>query len=60
MVEPRPYRRPLSVEQAVEELRRHAGQQFDPRCVEALVAVLAENEPVDRPLQRPGHVLRAS
>jgi HD-GYP domain-containing protein (c-di-GMP phosphodiesterase class II) len=60
MVEPRPYRRPLSLEQALQELQRHAGQQFDPRCVEALVAVLAENEPVDRPLHRPGHVLRAS
>ncbi len=37
----RPYRPPLSVEQACEELRRHAGSQFDPACVDALLEHLA-------------------
>ena len=36
----RPYRRAWSTEQALEELRRGAGLQFDPHCVEALAAVV--------------------
>ena len=36
----RPYRHARSAEQAVEELRRGAGLQFDPACVEALAAVV--------------------
>jgi diguanylate cyclase (GGDEF)-like protein len=35
MIEGRPYRPPLSSEQALEELRRGAGTQFDPDLVEA-------------------------
>jgi polar amino acid transport system substrate-binding protein len=37
----RSYREPLSVEQALEELSRNAGKQFDPACVDALAAHLA-------------------
>jgi diguanylate cyclase (GGDEF)-like protein len=37
MTEGRAYRRPLSVEQALEELRRGAGTQFDPRLVTTFV-----------------------
>ncbi len=33
----RPYRQALSVEHAREELKRHAGTQFDPACVQALL-----------------------
>jgi HD-GYP domain-containing protein (c-di-GMP phosphodiesterase class II) len=33
----RPYREALSAEEACEELRRNAGSQFDPRCVQALL-----------------------
>jgi diguanylate cyclase (GGDEF)-like protein len=33
----RPYRDALSVEHACEELERHAGTQFDPECVDALL-----------------------
>ena len=33
----RPYRDALSAEHAVGELKRHAGSQFDPACVEALL-----------------------
>jgi len=42
----RPYRPSLTPEQALDELQRHAGTQFDPRCVEALVeAVAADGRP---------------
>src|SRR5579884_3665457 len=36
----RPYRDAISVEDAIGELRTHAGTQFDARCVEALVEVV--------------------
>jgi HD-GYP domain-containing protein (c-di-GMP phosphodiesterase class II) len=47
MTSARPYRKALSVQVAVEELKRHAGAQFDPAVVEALLqmgpeAVFAE------------------
>jgi putative nucleotidyltransferase with HDIG domain len=38
------YRRPISAEAAVEELRRVAGTQFDPLVVEAFATVLASEE----------------
>jgi diguanylate cyclase (GGDEF)-like protein/putative nucleotidyltransferase with HDIG domain len=41
MITPRPYRRPMSPEAAVAELRTHAGTQFDPDVVAALLRVLA-------------------
>jgi diguanylate cyclase (GGDEF)-like protein len=37
----RPYRGALSIDEACEELRRHSGTQFDPACVDALMAHLA-------------------
>jgi len=37
----RPYRQHSSIEQALAELRRHAGSQFDPACVDALRRVIA-------------------
>ena len=43
MTSDRPYRAALSLEEAVAELRRNAGTQFDPRVVEALLAVLDES-----------------
>ena len=39
MVSPRPYRTPVSEQEAVEELRRCSGTQFDPRVVDAFLAV---------------------
>jgi HD-GYP domain-containing protein (c-di-GMP phosphodiesterase class II) len=36
----RPYRKPLGVEEAVAELRRHEGKQFDPRVIEAFLDTL--------------------
>jgi len=43
----RPYREGLSVAHAREELRRNAGSQFDPECVEVLLACL-DDEPLVR------------
>jgi diguanylate cyclase (GGDEF)-like protein len=50
----RPYRAALSVEHACEEIRRHAGTQFDPACVRALLECL-EAEPASSasPYARP-------
>jgi HD-GYP domain-containing protein (c-di-GMP phosphodiesterase class II) len=36
----RPYREALSVEHACAEIERHAGSQFDPACVQAMLACL--------------------
>jgi len=44
MVSDRPYRKALSVEAAKEEVRRHAGTQFDPVVVENFLAVLEEHD----------------
>jgi diguanylate cyclase (GGDEF)-like protein len=41
MTSDRSYRSALSTEQAVAELRRHAGTQFDPACVERLAELVA-------------------
>jgi diguanylate cyclase (GGDEF)-like protein len=40
MTSDRPYRRGMPEIDAIAELRRHAGTQFDPVCVDALVAAL--------------------
>jgi HD-GYP domain-containing protein (c-di-GMP phosphodiesterase class II) len=40
MTTDRPYRRGLSHEEAVDELRKCAGTQFDPRVVDALLDAL--------------------
>jgi HD-GYP domain-containing protein (c-di-GMP phosphodiesterase class II) len=40
MLEVRPYRLPIEEDAAVDELKRGAGSQFDPRCVDALLRVL--------------------
>ena len=41
MTTDRPYREAMTVAAAVEELRANAGTQFDPRVVEALIAMVA-------------------
>ncbi len=40
MIEPRPYREPRTRDAALRELKAEAGQQFDPACVDALLAVV--------------------
>jgi diguanylate cyclase (GGDEF)-like protein len=43
MTSDRPYRRALPREQALEELRRNAGTQFDPRVVDILLSQMDES-----------------
>jgi diguanylate cyclase (GGDEF)-like protein len=47
MVSPRPYRTPVSPQEAIEELTRCSGTQFDPRVVEAFRAVHAKRPAAD-------------
>ena len=58
MVEPRPYRSERDPAWAQEELRANAGTQFDPACVEALLALVGEPAAKVRPvrLHRPDHL----
>jgi diguanylate cyclase (GGDEF)-like protein len=44
MTSDRPYRTALSFGAAMEQLRRNAGRQFDPRCVEAFESYIAARE----------------
>jgi diguanylate cyclase (GGDEF)-like protein len=44
MTSQRPYRNPLPISVAREELQRYAGSQFDPQVVEAFLRVLDEQE----------------
>jgi HD-GYP domain-containing protein (c-di-GMP phosphodiesterase class II) len=41
MTEQRPYRRPLTMSGARRQLRHHAGSQFDPQVVDALLGEMA-------------------
>ena len=51
----RPYRDALSTEHACQELRRHAGSQFDPDCVAALLELFAaEDEVLDGAVEDEG------
>ncbi|OGN95480.1 MAG: hypothetical protein A2Z77_07180 [Chloroflexi bacterium RBG_13_51_36] len=45
MTSARPYRPPLSREEALEELRQGAGGQFDPKLVEVFIGVIAAGLP---------------
>ncbi len=42
MISDRPYRKALSKEEAIEELKKNAGTQFDPRVVHAFLTVIKE------------------
>jgi HD-GYP domain-containing protein (c-di-GMP phosphodiesterase class II) len=56
MITARPYREPMSHAEALGELERGAGAQFDPQVVEALLRVLALREPVYSAAGSPGAI----
>jgi diguanylate cyclase (GGDEF)-like protein len=49
MIQHRPYKAPISHDAAVEELRRHAGTQFDPELVEVFCDIYASHAPESDP-----------
>ena len=60
MVSDRPYRPALSVSEALQELARGAGTQFDTAVVTAFLGVLAERQPSRASVSEPGELaLRA-
>jgi putative two-component system response regulator len=44
LTHPRPYKRAWSVAEAVEEIRRQRGRQFDPRIVDAFLELVADGD----------------
>jgi len=48
MTSDRPYRGALGLDTTTEELRRHAGTQFDPRVIDALLGLLDESPTTPR------------
>ncbi|MBU1629426.1 MAG: HD domain-containing protein, partial [Gammaproteobacteria bacterium] len=44
MISERPYRPPKNIEEAVEELKRCKGSQFDPKVVDAFLEILEEED----------------
>jgi putative nucleotidyltransferase with HDIG domain len=54
MVADRPYRQSMTMDGAIEELRRCSGTYFDPRVVEALVEVLRDSDTEGDLPQEPG------
>lgn len=44
MLSDRPYRKALSIHEAIKELKKNKGKQFDPQVVDALLSVIEEKE----------------
>lgn len=44
MIQGRPYKKAMQQEEAIQELKRCSGTQFDPRVVEALLSILRETK----------------
>lgn len=54
MVTDRPYRKGMTLPQAIEELRRNKGKQFDPVVVDAVIALYEEGSLKPAQLPEPG------
>ena len=59
MTSTRPYRESMTAHAALNELRKNAGLQFDPRCVRALVMAISRTTK-SRPARRHGSARRSS
>lgn len=55
MTDVRPYRTQVSWDEAIEELRRNAGTQFDPDVVDGIVACEPDLHAIRHPNLRPAH-----
>ncbi len=49
MIQDRPYKRAISHDEALHELHRHAGTQFDPELVEVFARLFGERAPIADP-----------
>jgi HD-GYP domain-containing protein (c-di-GMP phosphodiesterase class II) len=58
MITRRPYRPAMKPEEAIEELKRHSCEQFDPKVVRAFLVVLARNR--SRKYRKTGSSIRLS
>jgi putative nucleotidyltransferase with HDIG domain len=47
MIQDRPYKRAISHDEAMHELKRHAGTQFDPELVEVFARLYATHAPIE-------------
>lgn len=47
MTSERPYKRALTIKEAIEELKRCSGTQFEPRIVDVMVSILEEESSED-------------
>ena len=59
MITDRPYRKGMPIEKAIHELKRNRGSQFDPKVVDALVALYEEGKLKPAHLPEPGYATRA-
>jgi len=53
MTSARPYRDPLPEEQVIEELKKCAGTQFDPKLIEVFIPIAANSFEQDAPKAEP-------
>ena len=59
MTSPRPYRGPMSYREALEELKRCSGSQFDPKLVEAFLPIALATAPEELGVGEPLDSLKA-
>ena len=59
MTSPRPYRGPMSYREALEELKRCSGSQFDPKLVEAFLPIALATAPEELGAGEPLDSLKA-